>query len=54
MPFPFNAVELYIVTINEKPWMRAREVCKALEYNKKTSDIVRPFVVKKITLRSIK
>ena len=23
------------MTINEKPWMRAREVCRALEYNKK-------------------
>ena len=46
MPFPFNAVELYIVTINEKPWMRAREVCKALEYNKKTSDIVKAFCSK--------
>ena len=41
MPFAFNAVELYVVTINEKPWTRVREVCKALEYNKKTSDIVR-------------
>ena len=32
MPFTFNAV----VTINEKPWTRAREVCKALEYSKAT------------------
>ena len=35
MPFAFNAVELYVVIINEKPETRAREVCKALEYNKK-------------------
>ena len=34
MPFTFNAVELCVVTINEKPWTRAREVCKALEYQK--------------------
>ena len=25
MPFSFNAVELCVVTINEKPWTRARE-----------------------------
>ena len=37
MPFTFNAVELCIVTINEKPWKRAREVCRALEYDSKTS-----------------
>ena len=43
MPFTSNVVELYVVTINEKPWIRAREVCKALEYGKatKTADIVR-------------
>ena len=40
MPFTFNALELYVVTINEKPWARAREVCRALEYNQKTTDIV--------------
>ena len=37
MPFAFNAVELYVVTVNGKHWTRAKEVCKALEYNKKTS-----------------
>ena len=36
MLFSFNAEELCIVTINEKPWIRASEVCRALEYNKKT------------------
>ena len=43
MPFTFNAVELYVVTINEERWTRAREVCKALEYGKatKTTDVVR-------------
>ena len=34
MPFTFNAVELCIVTITEKPWTRAEEVCRALEYKK--------------------
>ena len=36
MPLPFNAVKLYVVTINGKPWARAREVCRALEYGKAT------------------
>ena len=45
MPFIFNAVEFCVVTINEKPWTRASEVCKALEYGKatKTADIVKAF-----------
>ena len=34
MPFAFNAVELYVVTLNGKPWTRAKEVCKPLEYQK--------------------
>ena len=34
MPFAFNAFELYVVTINEKPWALAREVCKVLRYEK--------------------
>ena len=36
MPFAFNAVELCVVTINEKPWTRAREVRMVLEYGKAT------------------
>ena len=36
MPFASNAVELCVATINEKPWARAREVCRALEYGKAT------------------
>ena len=43
MPFSFNAVELCVVTINEKPWTRAKEVCRTLEYDKKTADIVKAF-----------
>ena len=43
IPFAFNAVELCVVTINEKTWTRAREVCKAIKYGKatKVADIVR-------------
>ena len=41
MPFTFNAEKLCVVTINEKPWTHAREVCGALEYNKKTANIVK-------------
>ena len=53
MPFSFNAVELSIVTINEKPWTRAREVCKALRYEKKTVNIVKNISERKTTPRSI-
>ena len=43
MPLSFNAVELCVVTIKEKPWTRAREVYGALEYGKttKAADIVK-------------
>ena len=43
MPFTFNTVELCVVTINEKSWTRAREVCRTLEYGKatKAADIVK-------------
>ena len=36
-------MEFYVVTINGKPWTRAREVSKALEYGKatKAADVVR-------------
>ena len=37
MPFVFNAVELCVVIINEKPLVCARQVCRALEYDAKTS-----------------
>ena len=43
MPFTFNAVDLRVVIIDEKPWTRAREVRRALEYGKatKAADIVK-------------
>ena len=37
MLFGLNAVELCVVTINEKPWTRAKEVYPTLEYYTKTS-----------------
>ena len=43
MPFVFNAVELCVVTINEKHLARARQVCRALKYSRatKAADVVR-------------
>ena len=48
MPFVFNAVKLYVVTINEQPWTRARVVCRALEYGKatKATDIVKHLCIR--------
>ena len=37
----FNNVKFFTVTINSKTWTRAKEVCKALEYRRKTGNIVR-------------
>ena len=42
IPFSFNEVESCVVTINNKPWTRAREVCKALECGtSKTANIIK-------------
>ena len=42
MPFVFNAVELCVVTINEKAWTCAKEVCRELDYGTwKTANIIR-------------
>ena len=47
IPLTFNAVELCVVTINEKSWTCAKEhMCRALEYNKKTANIVKTFCSK--------
>ena len=47
MPLTFNAVKLCVVTINEKPWARAREVCRALEYQKgRARDVLKSHVNK--------
>ena len=44
VPFAFNAVELKVVTVNGKHWTRAKEVCKALEYQRQTKNILRGYV----------
>ena len=41
MPCSFNVVKLSVVIINEKPWTRTREVCKALRYEKAVKQVVR-------------
>ena len=41
VPFTFKNVELKVVTINGKSWTRAKEVCKALGYLKKTADVIK-------------
>ena len=38
MPFNFDVVDLYTVTVIGKPWMRAREVCQVLKYFKKIAN----------------
>ena len=45
MPFTFNAVKLCVVTIKEKPWTRAKEVCRALEHKKgRSADVLKKHV----------
>ena len=41
MPFTFKNVELKVVTINGKPWTRAKEVCKALEYSRRINHVIK-------------
>ena len=41
VPFTFNKVELKVVTVNGKQWCRAKEACKALEYEKRSKDVIR-------------
>ena len=41
MPFFFNAVEFCDLTINDKPWIRGKEVCKALRCEKVARRTVR-------------
>ena len=44
VPFTFNSIKLFTVTINGKHWIRAVEVCKALEYKRKRKDVIREHV----------
>ena len=40
MPFAFNTVELCVVTLNNKPWTRAKKVCRALEHQKGRARVI--------------
>ena len=44
VPFTFNEVALKVVTIDSKEWVQAKEVSKALEYEKKTVDVVKAHI----------
>ena len=41
VPFTLKNVELKVVTINGKPWTRAKEVCKALEYSGSINHVIK-------------
>ena len=41
VPFTFKNVELKVVTVNGKPWTRAKEVCKALEYSQRINHVIK-------------
>ena len=43
-PFIFNTVELCVVPLNDKPWTRAKEVRKALKYQRQTVHVIRDHV----------
>ena len=40
-PFTFKNVEFKVVTIIGKPWTRAKEVCKALEYSRSVNHVMK-------------
>ena len=40
VPFTFNSIKLFTVTINGKHWSRAKEICQSLNYTKKTPDVI--------------
>ena len=40
----FNNLELKIVVIDSKAWTRGKEVCQALQYKKKTANVLRKHV----------
>ena len=46
VPFTFTNVELKIVVTDSKAWTRGKEVCQALQYKKKTNDVLSTFVSK--------
>ena len=49
MPFTFNKIDLFTVTVDGKPWLSARDVCRALNTvkNQKLQPLSNNIVVKK-------
>ena len=43
MLFTFNDTPLFTVTLEDKAWVCGKEVYKALQYNKKTANIIKVF-----------
>ena len=41
VPLKFNVVKMQVLTVDGKDWCRAKEICKSLEYEKRTNDAVR-------------
>ena len=44
MPFTFNNIALFTVKFDDKPWTRAKGVCKAPKYQRDTAHIIRDHV----------
>ena len=40
VPFTFNSIKLFTITINDKPWTRAKEICQSLNYARNTPNII--------------
>ena len=41
VPFTFNSIKLFTVTINGKHWTRAKEICQSLKYHRETGHVIR-------------
>ena len=41
VPLTFNKVALQVVTVDSKDWCRAKKVWNALEYEKKTENVIK-------------
>ena len=40
VPFTFNSIKLFTITINDKPWTRAKEICQSLNYARNTPNVI--------------
>ena len=40
VPFTFNDTKLFTITIKDKPWTRAKEVCRSLNYARNTPNVI--------------